>query len=164
MRITVGRNLLKDDQELTVRKADLTTSKVMWNSTISTPGARYMYSDINGFYLETPLPKKEYMRMDMRDIPQAFRDHYGPDAMARNGFIYMCIQKGMYGLLATGMLANKLLKSRLAKKGYFELPDTSGLWKHSSRPISFTLVVDDFGIKYVGKEMGREKCFQRPGV
>ena len=37
------------------------------------------------------------------------------------------------------------LKSRLAKKGYFE-------WKHISCPISFTLVVDNFGIKYVGKE------------
>ena len=83
MRITVGGNLLKDDQELTVRTADLTTSKAMWNSTISTSGARYMCSDINGFYLETPLPKKEYMRMDMRDIPQAFRDLYGLGAMAK---------------------------------------------------------------------------------
>ena len=27
-----------------------------------------------------------------------------------------------------------------------------GLWKHISRPISFTLVVEDFGIKYVGRE------------
>ena len=58
----------------------------------------------------------------------------------------------MYGLPAAGILANKLLKSRLAKKGYFELPHTSDLWKHVSCPISFTLVVDDFGIKYVGKE------------
>ena len=127
MRITVGGNLLKDDQELTVRTADLTTSKVMWNSTISTPGARSMCSNINGFYLETPLPKKEYTRMDMRDIPQAFRDLYGLNAMVKNGFIYMCIQKGMYGLPAAGILANKLLKSRLAKKGDFELPHTPGL-------------------------------------
>ena len=36
VRITVRGNLLKDDQELTARTADLTTSKVMWNSTIST--------------------------------------------------------------------------------------------------------------------------------
>jgi hypothetical protein len=27
-----------------------------------------------------------------------------------------------------------------------------GLWKHDTRPIQFTLVVDDFGINYVGKE------------
>ena len=72
--------------------------------------------------------------------------------MAKNGFIYMCIQKGIYGPPAAGILANKLLKSRLTKKGYFELPHTPGLWKHVSRPISFTLVVDDFGIKYEGKE------------
>ena len=58
----------------------------------------------------------------------------------------------MYGLLAAEILANKLLKSRLAKKGYFELPHTPGLWKHVSRPISCTLVVDDFGIQYEGKE------------
>ena len=96
MRITVGGNLLKDDQELTVRTADLTTLNVMWNSTISTPGARYMCSDINSFYLETPLRKKEYMRIDMRDIPQVFQDLYGLDAMAKNGCIYMCMQKGMY--------------------------------------------------------------------
>ena len=29
---------------------------------------------------------------------------------------------------------------------------TPWLWKHISRPIEFTLVVDDFGVKYVGKE------------
>ena len=32
------------------------------------------------------------------------------------------------------------------------MPHTPGLWKHVSRPISFTLVVDDFGIKYVREE------------
>ena len=26
------------------------------------------------------------------------------------------------------------------------------MWKHVSRPIAFTLVVDDFGVKYEGKE------------
>ena len=64
----------------------------------------------------------------------------------------MEIRKGMYGLPAAGIIANKLLKARLAKKGYFELPHTPGLWKHVSRTIAFTLVVDDFGVKYEGKE------------
>jgi len=27
-----------------------------------------------------------------------------------------------------------------------------GLWKHVSRPIWFNLCVDDFGIKYIGRE------------
>ena len=29
---------------------------------------------------------------------------------------------------------------------------TPGFWTHAWRPISFTLVVDDFGVNYVGKE------------
>jgi hypothetical protein len=29
---------------------------------------------------------------------------------------------------------------------------THGLWTHDTRPISFSLVVDDFGVKYVGRE------------
>jgi hypothetical protein len=27
-----------------------------------------------------------------------------------------------------------------------------GLWKHATRPIQFTLLVDDFGVKYISKE------------
>ena len=69
----------------------------------------------------------------------------------------MYIQTGMYGLPAAGILANKLLKLRLAMKGYFEPPHTPSLWKHVSRPISFTLVVDDFRIKYVGKDLTTSK-------
>jgi hypothetical protein len=64
----------------------------------------------------------------------------------------MEIRRGCYGLPQAGILANKLLKKRLAKHGYFELPHTPGLFKHISRPVQFTLVVDDFGIKYVGED------------
>jgi hypothetical protein len=32
-----------------------------------------------------------------------------------------------------------------------EHTNTPGLWYHDTRPISFTLVVDDFGVKYVNK-------------
>ena len=58
----------------------------------------------------------------------------------------------MYGLPQLGILASKLLKKRLAKDGYFELPHTPGLFKHESRHVWFQLTVDDFGIKYIGQE------------
>ena len=41
VRITAGGNLIKYPGELTTRTADLTTAKLLWNSTISTEGARY---------------------------------------------------------------------------------------------------------------------------
>ncbi len=50
------------------------------------------------------------------------------------------------------MLANKLLTECLEEHGYYELAHTPGLFTHKTRPIWFKLVVDDFGIKYVGKE------------
>ena len=49
------------------------------------------------------------------------------------------------------MLSNNLLRTRLNKKGYFEATTTPGLWKHQSRLIQFCLIVDDFGIEYVGE-------------
>jgi hypothetical protein len=35
---------------------------------------------------------------------------------------------------------------------YQSLSKTRGLWKHDTHPISFSLVVDDFRVKYVGRE------------
>jgi hypothetical protein len=61
-------------------------------------------------------------------------------------------ERGVYGLPQAGKLANDLLKERLAKHGYTSTPTTPGLWQHKTRPITFTLVVDDFGVKYVGKQ------------
>ena len=58
----------------------------------------------------------------------------------------------MYGLPQAGLLAQELLEQRLGKQGYTQSKVTPGFWTHSGHPISFTLVVDDFGVKYVGKE------------
>ena len=47
-------------------------------------------------------------------------------------------------------MVHDLLKKRLDKAGYFPVQLTSGLWRHVWRPVTFTLVVDDFGIKFTG--------------
>jgi hypothetical protein len=62
------------------------------------------------------------------------------------------IQKGMYGLPQAGILSNELLQRNLANDGYRPTQHTHGLWTHDTRPISFSLVVDDFRVKYVGRE------------
>ena len=56
----------------------------------------------------------------------------------------------MPGLKQTGKVANDLLVTHLAKYGYAPCQQTPVLWKHTSRPITFTLCVDNFGVKYVG--------------
>ena len=64
----------------------------------------------------------------------------------------MEIRKGLYGLPQAGILANKLLQKRLTKYGYFEVIHTTGLWRHKWRLLTSTLVVDGFGVTYVGEE------------
>ena len=64
----------------------------------------------------------------------------------------MEIRRGMYGWPQAGILANKLLKNRLAKHGYIEVQCTLGLFRHSFRSVTFTLAVDGFGVKYIGME------------
>ena len=53
--ITAGGNLIVYPDEITTRTADLIITKIMWNSVLSTQGARYMYIDIKNMYIATPL-------------------------------------------------------------------------------------------------------------
>eukprot|EP00804_Cyclotella_cryptica_P022892 CCRYP_005102-RB/>CCRYP_005102-RB protein AED:0.43 eAED:0.43 QI:0/-1/0/1/-1/0/1/0/176 len=103
-------------------------------------------------YLQTPMDRYKYMRIIADLLPDAFKDAYNLWDKMYNGYVYMEIHRSSYGLPQAGIVANKLLKKRLASDGYFELPRTPGLFKHSSRPVQFSLVVDDFGIKYIGQQ------------
>ena len=58
----------------------------------------------------------------------------------------------MYSLPQSGILANKLLCKRLEPHGYYEVDHTPGLRIHDILSVQFTLVVDNFGVKYIRKE------------
>eukprot|EP00804_Cyclotella_cryptica_P020493 CCRYP_019412-RA/>CCRYP_019412-RA protein AED:0.05 eAED:-0.04 QI:0/0/0/1/0/0.5/2/0/1372 len=151
VRITAGGNLIKDyPGELTTRTADLTTSKILWNSVLSTKGAKFIGIDIKSFFLTAPLDRYEYMKMPLDLFPEHIIQQYDLRTKAKNGFVYLEIRRCMYGLPMAGALANKLLRERLAPHGYYEVAHTPGLWRHVWRPLAFTLVVDDFGVKFVG--------------
>ena len=58
----------------------------------------------------------------------------------------------MTGLKQAGAIAHIRLTKYLNAHGYYQARYTPSLWKHATLPISFTLVVDDFGMKYIGKQ------------
>ena len=62
----------------------------------------------------------------------------------------MRIERGMCGLKEAGILTKKLLTKRLADRGYYPCQLTPVLWRHIWQPITFAIVVDDFGIKCQG--------------
>jgi hypothetical protein len=85
-------------------------------------------------------------------FPEEIIQKYNLKALAVDGWVFIEIRKGMYGLEQAGILANQLLQTRLAPFGYCPARHTPGLWLQKTRPISFTLVGDDFAVKYVGKQ------------
>jgi hypothetical protein len=92
------------------------------------------------------------MKMLLSRFPEEIIQKYNLNALAADGWVYIEIRKGMYGLKQAGLLVNQLLQTRLAPFGYYPAHHTHGLWLHKTRPILFTLVVDDFTVKYVGKQ------------
>ncbi len=56
--------------------ADLLTVKLLLNSIISTPNAKFMTMDIKDFYLNTPMAQYEYMRLRLADMPEDIIVHY----------------------------------------------------------------------------------------
>jgi hypothetical protein len=70
IRITAGGNLINYPGELLTQSADLTTSKLMWNSVLSTAGTKYMCLDNKNFYLTAPLDWFEYMKMPIDLFPK----------------------------------------------------------------------------------------------
>jgi hypothetical protein len=150
VRLAVGGNLIQSDGDVSTRSADLTTSKCLWNSGISTPGAKYMCLDVKKNYLGTPMDQFEYLRIPIKLIPLEIISQYVLLPLVSDGHIYIEVQKGMYGLPQAGILANLLLAKRLAPHGYRQTKFTPGLWAHDTLPVTFSLVVDDFGVKYEG--------------
>ncbi len=91
--------------------------------------------------------------MKINNLPKEIINEYKlQEKVNKTGMIYIEVTKGMYGLLQAGLHANELLEQGLNEHRYSQSKLVPGLWKHVTRPISFTLVVDNFGVKYVGKE------------
>jgi hypothetical protein len=98
------------------------------------------------------MPKPEYIRIKILDIPNKFIGKYKLTGLDHDGWIYFKIRQGCYSLPQAGILANNLLCFCLKAKGFYEAASTPGLWCHKWRPIQFCLIVDNFGVKYVGLE------------
>jgi hypothetical protein len=112
-----------------------------------------MTMDIKDFYLNTPMAGYEYMQLRIADMPEDVIAHYKlTDIAMHNGYIYCKIQKGMYGLPQAGSLPSNYSKKHLKAHNYRQSTITPGLWTHDTRPISFSLIVDAFRVKYVGEE------------
>ena len=98
------------------------------------------------------MSRYEYMKLALACIPDEIIEHYSLRTLSSNVRVYLEIRKGMPSLKQAGRIANDRIKAHLDKFGFAPVPRTLSLWKHDTKPIFFSLFVDDFGVKYIGKE------------
>ena len=139
-RVTVDGDRINCTFDYGPPTADIPVIKLLWNSTFSTPGAKYFTLDISNFYLGTPMERPEYMKMPLKIIPPEIVEKYNPKKIEVDGWV--------------------LLQKRLKEHGYYQCQFTPGLCKHLWRPVTFTLVVDDFGVELVGDQHANLFIFQ----
>ena len=115
-RFTVGGNRINYPREVATPTAEMLVAKMLFNSVISTKGARFMTMDISNFYLMLPLHRPKFIRMKLSDIPNKVINKYKlRDKATPDGSAYIKAKRGMYGLPQAGLLVNELLKRRLNK-------------------------------------------------
>jgi hypothetical protein len=131
----------------------MTLVKILLNSVISTKEANCVMLDLKDFYLNTPMKRYKYMHLKIADIPKEIIQEYKlHELVTKDQYIHCEICKGMYGLPQAGIIAQVLLREQLAKVGYYQSKIIPRLWTHVTRKTCYTLVVDNFAIKYTKME------------
>jgi hypothetical protein len=149
----MGGNLINYPEDVDTPTANLLLIKIFLNSVILMQRAKFANADLTNIYLMTPLKRPKYAKMRLSDISEDVIKEYNLHWYATpDGWVYIKVIRGMYGLPQAGSLGHDLLEQLLNKEGYFQSQIVPGFWKHKTKPIQFVLVVDNFGIKYLKRE------------
>jgi hypothetical protein len=128
MRFTVGGDRVNYPGAVATPTAEMLVAKMLFNSVISTKGARFMTMDISNFYLMTPLHRPKFIHVKLSNIPDEVIEEYTlREKATKYGSIYIKAKQGMYGLPQSGLLANELLQKRLNRYGYRQSKLVPGL-------------------------------------
>ena len=92
----------------------------------------------------------EVVCIQKKIIPQEVLDKYDI-IFDDQDFTYLEICRGIYVLKEAGVIAFDQLVQKLKRFGYESMPQTPGLWRHTSRKTTFTLCINNFGIQYFSK-------------
>ena len=87
------------------------TEKLLLNRIVSTPNVKFTSINIKDFYLNTPIPCYEYMRLKLSDLPDDVILQYNlRGKVEKDENVYTEICRGMYVIPAARILAQQLLE------------------------------------------------------
>jgi hypothetical protein len=108
--------------------------------------------DLTDFYLGTPLPHPEYIRIPISMIPERVRKFYHLTEYINSNAIYFSVHRTHYGLPQAGALSQQRLFRHLESNGYcFQCPNIPSFFRNHDGSIRFSLVVDDFAVLWANK-------------
>ncbi len=77
-----------------------------------------MSLDIKNFYLNMPMLRYKYIHIRINNVSIEIIKQYNlREKIDSEGYVYIEVRKGMYGLPQAGILAQKLLEEWLNKHG-----------------------------------------------
>jgi hypothetical protein len=88
-RLTMGGDRIDYSGDVTTSTSDITTFKILINSTLSTEDDDMMMMDIKNYYIGTPLPRFKYMKMLLTRFPEEIVQKYNLNALAVDGLLYI---------------------------------------------------------------------------
>ena len=149
-RATIGGDKISYPYSTTAITAELEAIKILLNGMIS-DNAEFSTIDLEDFYLGTPLPHPEYIRIPATFIPPAVISFYRLAPFLHKGALFCVVLKTHYGLPQAGALSQQRLFQHLEKNGYYQLFHAPSLFRNKDGTVRFALVVDDFTVVWSSK-------------
>jgi hypothetical protein len=116
VRLTVGGDKLDCKYDAGSPAASLLETKLLINSTIpdAAKGARFMSADLKDNFLASPMEETEYMQIhECYFVNNICKQYNIEHLIEEDGYVYVKIKKGMYGLKQAVILAYKHLITKL---------------------------------------------------
>jgi hypothetical protein len=117
-RATIGGDRVDYPYSTAAYTADLESIKLLINAMIS-DNAAFSTVDLEDFYLGTPLPHPEFIRIPISFIPKKVMTFYQLKPFIHKGAIFCMVLKTHYGLPQAGALSQARLFQHLEAHGYF---------------------------------------------
>ena len=141
------------DGPVITETADIAMVKVFINGTMSTPEAKFCHFDIKSICLGITMKECKCIRLHINITPEEIIQKCKLQCkMDKNGWACVEIRRAMCGLKPAGRISHDQLKDRLTVHRHKPPRIATGLWKHETKPVQFSLIVDDVRVKCVGKE------------
>ena len=86
--LTLGGDQIVCLYDVSTLTSDLSKIKMLWNSVLSTPGAKFFTVDIANLYPGTPMDRPEFMRLPIKITPQKTIDNYNLSDIVNDGWVY----------------------------------------------------------------------------